>query len=191
MLIIPLFAFVVAIILTRSSWRLALILLFLCPLLASTVLMVGEASVSAITREVSLSSFREFGEFAFLFYVITFPLTLYPPAAWLGAATLPAWAGCRRWFSSRDFSPGGRLVFGAVLGTLIGGLFAVLMIVSYNSQQFSARFGSVISLREAADRFPPSILPEISIILGLVDGLLLALTASNSGSEEKAEKRTA
>ena len=65
---------------------------------------------------------------------------------------------------------------GAVVGTIIGGLFAALVVVSFFNPEFSARFGTVISMRDAANRFPPSEVPQISIIIGLLDGLLIAWT---------------
>jgi hypothetical protein len=184
MLILPLFAFVLAIIWTRSTWRLALGLLLLCPFLACTLLMVSEVLVGAITHEFNaISSFGAFGSFAVMSYLFTFPYAVYPPAAWLGAAALSAWAGCRLWFSSGSLSAGRRVALGAVMGTIGGGLFAALVVVSYFNPEFSARFGSVISMRDAANRFPPSFVPQVSIILGFLDGLLIAWSRKDSAPE--------
>ena len=186
MLILPLCAFVLTIIWTRSTWRLALGLLLLCPFLACLLLMAGGLFFGEITHEINdINSFRDFASFSLMFYLVTFPDALYPPAAWLGAGALSAWAGCKLWLSSRSFSASRRVVFGAVMGTIIGGLFAALVVVSYFNPEFSARFGTVISMRDAANRFPPSEVPQISIIIGLLDGLLIAWSRKDSAQEHR------
>jgi len=95
LIILPIFVFVLAMILTISAWRLVLILLLLCPFLACTLLMAGKLFAGVINREFNaIYSFGAFGSFAFMFYAITFPLMLYPSAAWPGVGALSAWAGC-------------------------------------------------------------------------------------------------
>ena len=180
MLIVPLLVFLLAMILTRPPLRLALTLLFLCPFLACLLLMLGSVVFAAITHEFNaIYSASALGSFAFVFYLFTFPSALYPPGAWLGAGTLFAWAGCNQWFSLKYYAASRRAAVGAIMGTVVGVLFAAIIFLSYMDREFSALFGPLISIRDAGNRFPPGEVPPVTIILGFLDGLLIALNSRN------------
>jgi hypothetical protein len=183
MMIIPLAAFVLVAILTGSTWRFALVLLLIAPLAAATMWMAGEMFAAAfVYRDVPLRDCLPAGLFGLMFFL---PEVLYPPAAWLGACILTVWAVCTLWFSAASFSPARRISLGAVIGTTVGLLFAGLVIASFYDTQFNLEFGSLISLRDEYDLYPfvDFHAARLGILLGLVDGLLVAWRMNGSALE--------
>jgi len=174
-LIIPGVVFVGVVMLTRSPWRLIPLLLVLCPFVAASVLLAYSLPVGEMMGDVTLHSFSNLAWFSLTFYLFAFTYAIYPVGAWLAAGTLSIWAVCKPWISLESIGFGRRIALGVVLGAVVGALFAPVMFFSYRSVEFSARFGNLISGRDPENRQPPGEALPMSVLTGVVDGIIVVL----------------
>lgn len=175
MLIIPGVLFVGVVILTKSAWRLIPLLLVLCPFVAASLLLAYSLPVGEMTGDITIHSFGNLAWFSLTFYLFAFTYAVYPVGAWLAAGTLSVWAVCEAWISLESTGLGRRIALGVALGATVGALFAAAMFLSYRSVEFSARFGSLISGRDPENREPPGEALPMSVLTGVVDGIIVVL----------------
>jgi hypothetical protein len=163
-LAIPIVLFLILGRATRSGWRLEVSLLFMSPLIATLLLLAGEA---AVFRDVGpIVSVRDLGALVASFCLFILPEGIYPSGACIAALVLLAWFALEKFWSLRPDSQMRRILMASAMGAAIGLLFAILILLAYTSPQF-------VEFMQHRDRPPPLVLP-MSLLTGAIDGVLVA-----------------
>ena len=168
-LIIPLVLFLVLGRATRSSWRLQLALIFLPPLVAILLLLVGEVLV--FDHVGPILSVGDLGALVASFFPLMLPESIYPSGTCVAALALLGWVMFGSTWGLPSQRPGKRILFGLCFGAAVGLLFAILLFAAYASPRF-------VEFMQSRDRPPPLLLP-MSLLTGAIDGGLIAMFSGN------------
>jgi hypothetical protein len=166
-LVIPLVLFLVLGRATRSGWRLQLALIFLPPLIAILLMLVGEVVV--FDHVGPILSLGDLGALVASFFLLMLPESIYPSGTCVAALTLLGWVVLDKAWGLPFAQPSKRIFFGAFLGAAVGLSFAILILAAYGNAQF-------IEFMQSRDRPPPLVLP-MSLLMGGIDGALIAVFA--------------
>ena len=140
----------------RFSWPLALALLFLIPFIAINIVFICGLAREFFIGEFNNLSIRGMFSLTLMFYLFTFPYSLYPGGLCLALIGVMSRSGFRRLREVGSFRYNEYVLMATVCGGIVGVVFALFM--------------SLISVGHSFSFALP-----ITILTGAIDGLVIAL----------------
>jgi hypothetical protein len=164
---------VASIVVLRVRWKFALLLFFAGPFMGMLVYTLISLLALRLTGELGARHLRDLLGFAFMVYVLLFPLALCPNGAFIAVLVLLTLVWLEGRFRLALLPFGRRVGIGVLIGSAVGALFAALIMVLVLLFQRNTEFVEFVS-GGVFDRLDFSAELLISVGTGAVDGALIA-----------------
>jgi hypothetical protein len=171
---IPALFFFILVVEMRFRATAALLVFFVGPLIGTFALAFALLLTNQILGPIGLPQLPNIALSGPLIFLFVFPRALYPHGALLGALVLLSYACLERSYNLTMHLTSRRLATGVLIGGVVGGLFAILVVLTTLLTQQNPDFIRFIS-NGTVQRLDPSIELLLGICTGIVDGALIAM----------------
>jgi hypothetical protein len=175
----PLILFVATTVLLRNQWRRSLALLFIGPVIAVFLVLIGGIGLDLATGVGGDYSLEGLPSLVLTFFLLVGVYAIYPRGAWVAVLVLISWLFFGQAPEGRSRRE--RLLSGLMAGLLAGIFTAAALFVFFQS---SVLVNLIAVPNDPNTRHPSPLSMQITILTGLCDGVLLAYLSSRLGRGE-------